>query len=102
MSYITHNYDQDFSLDDLAEHLCLTPSYVSRLFKMEIGRNFKEYLTQYRIKKAKKLLLSSTMKVYEIADQVGFKEQHYFSNVFKKNQGCSPQQYRNFFRDKAE
>jgi len=102
MSYITHNYDQDFSLDDLAEHLCLTPSYVSRLFKMEIGRNFKEYLTQYRIEKAKKLLLSSTMKVYEIADQVGFKEQHYFSNVFKKNQGCSPQQYRNFFRDKAE
>ncbi len=102
MSYITHNYHSDFSLDDLSEYLGLTASYVSRLFKQEIGRNFKEYLTRYRIEKAKKLLLSSTMKVYEISEHVGFQEQHYFSNVFKKNQGCSPLQYRNLFRSEGE
>ena len=66
----------------------------SSIFRKETGQTFVEYLTQIRMDKAKELLMCSAMKTSEIGYEVGYKDPHYFSYIFKKNQGCSPKEYR--------
>jgi two-component system response regulator YesN len=64
------------------------------MFKEETGIPVTEYINMARIKKAKELLANTSLKVYEIAYEVGFNDQHYFSSVFKKIVGLSPTEYR--------
>lgn len=87
-------YADDLTLDDAAVAAGLSSSYLSRLFKQETGTNFKDYLTIYRLERARDALKDPRRKVYEIAEEVGFKDQHYFSEVFKKRYGCSPLEFR--------
>ena len=68
--------------------------FSSRLFKKEVGINFVDYLTRIQTRKSIELLCQNDMKIYEIAERVGYSSQHYFSSVFKKEMGMSPIDYR--------
>ncbi|MBR5336807.1 MAG: response regulator [Lachnospiraceae bacterium] len=84
----------DISLNSVAEMVGMSPSYFSSIFSKEAGKTFIEYLTEIRMEKAKELLMCSSMKTSEIGHNVGYKDSHYFSYIFKKKQGCSPKEYR--------
>lgn len=96
LKYIEDNYtNEELSLNDVSAYCNVSPNYFSTLFSNDIQQTFVEYVTNKRITKAKKLLKNTTLHTGEIAAQVGYKDQHYFSVVFKKIQGCSPREYRN-------
>ncbi len=86
--------NNQFSLSFLADEMALSPGYLSGLFKSLFGRSFQDYLKQLRLDQAKIMLLSSDMKIYEIALKIGFEDPNYFSTAFKKAYNCSPNQYR--------
>ncbi|QGG55801.1 response regulator [Paenibacillus sp. B01] len=95
--YVAQNYaDPELAMQDLSRHVHLSLSYISALFKNEIGRTYIEYVTEYRMQKAAELLRNTTLKTYEIAQQVGFSEPGYFSSVFKKIFNESPSSYRSW------
>lgn len=85
---------EEISLNTVAAGVGMSPSYFSSVFSREMGKTFVEYLTQIRMDKAKELLMCSSMKTSEIGYEVGYKDPHYFSYLFKKTQGCSPKDYR--------
>lgn len=87
-------YKEDLSLQDLADMLHISPTYLSRLLKNEIGVSFIEYLIQVRVEKAIQIMSDPTIKLYEVARRVGYNNQHYFSTAFKKVVGLSPAEYR--------
>lgn len=94
-AYIMENYMlEDMSLNKLASHVNMSPSYFSSIFSQESGKTFVEYLTEVRMEKAKELLMCSNQKTSEIGYQVGYKDSHYFNYIFKKTQKCSPKEYR--------
>ncbi len=93
-SVIALGFQGNLGQEDVAAELGISPSYLSRLFKKEIGRNFKDYLTDIRFERAKQLLSELDYKVYEVAEMSGFRDQHYFCEVFKKKTGCTPLEYR--------
>ncbi|WP_270165544.1 helix-turn-helix domain-containing protein [Paenibacillus sp. SYP-B4298] len=88
-------YNADISLQSVAKQINVNPSYLSRIFKQETGTNFVNYLIGVRISKAKLLLENKQLKVYEIAEQVGYHNYSYFSRMFRKVVGVSPEEYRN-------
>ena len=93
--YIDRNYkDQDLSLQKLADDLEVNCSYLSTLFKQELGISFTDYIIKFRITEAIGLMNDTKIKIYEIAEQVGYSSQHYFCNAFKKVFGISPTEYR--------
>ncbi|MDR3575961.1 MAG: response regulator [Anaerolineaceae bacterium] len=93
--YIEHHYtDPNLMLNEAAARVNLSPSYFSVIFSQETGQTFKEYLTEIRIKKAKELLRTTSLKSVEIAYQIGYSDPHYFSFVFKKNTALSPAEFR--------
>jgi two-component system, response regulator YesN len=83
MDFIKQNYHNNITLEDVANNVEISKSYLSLLFKQETGINFTTFLTNYRIEMAKKLLISSNDKIYEIAGKVGFENPYYFSKVFR-------------------
>jgi two-component system response regulator YesN len=89
------NYDKDISLESIAKHVYLSPSYFSLLFKQVTGTNYVEYLNAIRIGRACELLKDIRYKIYEIAYKTGFRDEKYFSFIFKKVTGMSPSQFRN-------
>jgi two-component system response regulator YesN len=93
--FILMNYQrEDLSLIEAAGHVNLSPQHLSRIFKSKMGITFVDYLTQVRINKAIELLADDELKMYEIAERVGYTTQHYFSSVFKKELGISPIDYK--------
>ena len=95
VEYIDANYaDEKMSLQVLCRHVLMSTSYFSLVFKQHTGETFVEYLTRVRISKAKELLHNSTLKLYEIAERVGYKDPNYFSMLFKKHTGITPKDYR--------
>lgn len=93
--FIEENYvDPSLSLSTVAEKVNMSMSHFSFIFKQETGETFIEYLTNLRINKAKELLLNSDLKNVEIATKVGYNEPHYFSYIFKRKTGMSPQEFR--------
>lgn len=85
---------EEISLNTVAMCVSMSPSYFSSIFSKEVGQTFVEYLTEVRMGKAKELLMCSAMKTSEIGYEVGYRDPHYFSYIFKKTQGCSPKEYR--------
>ena len=89
-----HYMTEEISLNTVAISVGMSPSYFSSIFSKEAGKTFVEDLTEVRIEKAKEFLMCSSMKTSEIGYEVGYKDPHYFSYIFKKVQGCSPKEYR--------
>lgn len=95
-AFIDENYKHDdMSLNMVAAQVNISPSYFSTIFSNEMGQTFVEYLTYVRLEKARELLMCSNMRTAEIGYEVGYKDSHYFSYIFKKVVGCSPKEYRN-------
>lgn len=84
----------EISLNTIAAEVGMSPSYFSSIFSKEMGKTFVEYLTEIRMDRAKELLMCSSMKTPEIGYEVGYKDPHYFSYIFKKTQNCTPKEFR--------
>ena len=95
--YLQEHLAEEISLSVLAQQFHLNPQYISQLFKSEIGVNFLVYLTNIRMEKAKKLLLSTALSIAEVAEQSGYGDYRVFTKVFKKSEGITPSQYRRDF-----
>lgn len=94
VNYIKHNLMNKVTLEDVASHVHLSPSYFSKLFKKEMKCNFNTYLNRLRIETSRKLLDDDTLSIVDVANLVGYEDQSYFSKVFKKITGISPGKYR--------
>lgn len=93
--YLQEHYsDETISLAGIAEKLYVNPSYLSRIFKEKMDKNFSATLFEIRMEEAVRLVLASEQKVYEIGERVGIPDPHYFSSCFKKYTGLSVSEYR--------
>jgi two-component system response regulator YesN len=94
-NYIDSKYGHpELTLEEVAGAVQVSPGYLSRLLKRETGFSFVDYLTRVRITKAMHLMADPAVKVYEVAEAVGYQSQHYFSRAFKRVFGRSPVEYR--------
>ena len=93
-AYLQEHYAQDVHLSDLAQELFISDAYLGRLFIRHYHMKFTDYLHQLRIQNAVPLLRDPKWKLYQIAQKMGYNNQQYFCNVFKKMMGVSPQQFR--------
>ncbi|MFD2611185.1 response regulator transcription factor [Paenibacillus gansuensis] len=96
LQFIEENYNRSITLQDTADLLYLNPSYLSRLFHEETGETFSKYIVRVRMRRAKELLKNTPLKVYEIADRVGYKDFRHFAKTFKETEGITPAQYRDY------
>lgn len=94
MTYIDEHLHEAISMKQVADYFHLNASYFSVLFKEETGVTFSDYLTRTRLQKAKELLITTSMPIWEIAEKVGYSTAKYFIQVFKDNEGMSPRHYR--------
>lgn len=101
-SYISKYYMQPISLSDLAEHLNYSLPYVSKCFKEEMGVTFVNYLQNYRIKQASRLLITTQKTLPEIAQTVGYRDVKFFTELFKNSTGLTPGAFRRMHRKHQE
>lgn len=97
-SYIHANYMHDIGLTELSDMVSMNPAYLSVLFKDRNGISFIKYLTRVRLEKARELLARGA-KTAEAAEAVGYHDAHYFSEIFKKNTGMTPSEYKESLRE---
>lgn len=90
----THYADSSLSVKEIADHVHLSTSYLCTYFKNETGSTLNQYLAEYRMNKAKKLLSDPRNRISEISSMVGYADGNYFGKSFKKNVGMSPSEYR--------
>jgi len=93
-NYIIKNYNKKITLNEIASKLHISRSYLSRLYKKEQGETIINFLNKTRIEMAKKLLKKTTLRISEVANEVGFDDPAYFTHVFIKYTGSSPKDYR--------
>jgi len=96
LQFIDDHLSREITLKHIAEHVYLNPQYVGHLFKSELGMTFTEYITEERLKRAKKLLKGTNLKVYEVAQLSGYKSPKHFMTVFKQETGMTPIECRKF------
>lgn len=94
LSIICNQYAQDISLEKIAKTVGLSAAYLSRSFHSQIGKSFMDYLTDYRLGRAKHLLANSDLTIMEIAMETGFCNGDYLSTQFRKRVGVTPTQFR--------
>lgn len=92
IKYIQFNYSHDISIDDVAKSVGVSRSHLYRVFMLNVGKSPIDYLTEYRINEACKLLRGGNLSIAEVAISVGFFDQFYFSRVFKRAKGVPAQQ----------
>ena len=93
--YIGQKYmNETLSVKDISDHVFLSTSYVCTFFKNETGQTLNQYLTEYRMEKAKQLLSDPRYKITDISSRVGYSDGNYFGKSFKKYTGFSPSEYR--------
>ena len=97
-SMIGEFYHTGITLDEIASRLNITPEYLGTQFHKETGVTFSTYIKNFRIQKAKELLIGTSLKLYEIADRVGYSDPKYFSKVFRDTTGQLPAEYRKAFK----
>ncbi len=98
LNYINYKYIDGITVRDISDSLALNRSYFFKLFKQETGMSPEKYLIEFRISKAKELLLIPDITVDKVASAVGFFDPYYFSRVFKKSVGVSPKEYANKYK----
>ena len=94
ISYITSNINSRILLHDVAEHLKLSPAYLSRLFRQETGTTFNEYVNRMKIEEATTLLIYTKYTDLEISNRLAYSSQSYFIKIFRKFTGTTPKKYR--------
>jgi AraC-like DNA-binding protein len=92
--YIHQHYDGELQVKDIAAAVSVHPGYLHRIFKRQTGASVLDYVMAYRIDKAKMLLAKSDIPISDISDYIGLNSRQYFSAVFKKRTGLTPQEYR--------
>ncbi len=101
--YIIQHITEDISLESIADHFYLSQCYFSRMFKAKTGENLIDFIIRQKMELACQLLKSSSIRVYEVGDRVGYKSARYFSKAFKQYTGLTPNAYRlEFLQAKAE
>lgn len=95
IKFITNNFNKNITLKDVADEVFLSQNYLSELFKKETGEGFYEFLSNYRIKRAKEMLITTNLKIYEVAESVGYNDSITFGRAFKKITGTTPNSFRN-------
>ncbi|QGQ98205.1 response regulator [Paenibacillus psychroresistens] len=95
LQFVTLNFREDISLQNLSDQFFMNPSYISQLFKKEVGETFTAYIAKLRINYACELLDKDESSVHEIAEKIGYHDYFYFTRLFKKITGKTPSQYRN-------
>ncbi|MGO4111108.1 response regulator transcription factor [Paenibacillus sp. YAF4_2] len=98
LSWIQSHYHEDITLEMAAEQFHFNPSYFSTLIKSRTGRSFSDHLTESRIREAKALLATGKLKIYEIAERCGYRDTKYFTRIFKRQVGLSPEAYKHTAR----
>lgn len=96
--YIDLNFNKEICLDDVAEYVDLSSAYFSRLFKHQTGENFIDYLIKIRMEKGKTLLAETSLKTYQVGENVGYNNSKYFCKLFKNYTGYTPTEYRSKVR----
>jgi two-component system response regulator YesN len=94
VKYVDAHYADDLTLQSIAERFFLSREYISRKFKQQFQENLSDYIERIRMAKAKLLLMNPQYRIVQIAELVGYKDEKYFSKVFKKLEGFSPNEYR--------
>lgn len=102
LQYIRENLYGEISLSAIADALYLSPNYLSRIFRQEVGEPFIEYTIRVKMNEVKRLLEQSPQKVYEIANKLNYRDVNYFSRTFKKIFGVSPSEYRELQKQAVE
>lgn len=100
MTIVQSRYMEDLTIKQIADEVMYSPNYLSMLFKRECGQGFYDYLVSVRMNKAKKLLLEEQLKIYQIANAVGYEDAVAFIKRFRREVGCTPSQYRNEYQIK--
>lgn len=95
LHYMQEKIDTPFTMTEVAEFMNMNPSYFSRYFKEEVGISFIEYVKRIKVDRAKALLTTSNMRIYEISSVLGYSSVQYFSTMFKSLTGVTPQEYKN-------
>ncbi len=96
---IREHYAENISLREMSQKFFINNAYLGQIFKKKYGVSFKDYLTDYRIREAAKMLVSTDKKIISIAEDVGYKDSDYFVQKFIERMGCTPSKYR---RDREE
>ena len=91
---IQKEFSQNITIQQIAEEVYMSSSHLQALFKKETGKTINDYITAVRIEKARKLLKDPAIKIYEVANRVGYQDTNYFTKVFKKYVGINPLDYR--------
>ena len=94
MAFIHENYAQPISRKDIAKHVSIAEDYLTFCFRQELGATPIKYLQRYRVNRAKGLLISNENSITEIARMVGFSDSGYFSRIFHREIGISPEEFR--------
>ena len=94
MRYIRQHYTENLQLGNVASYVNVSPAYFSSLFRRWTGNGFKSYLNHLRIEESKRMLIDTDEAIVDIAIAMGFSDQSYFTKVFKRHTGLSPNQYR--------
>lgn len=92
--YIDNNFKEPITVTDISRMYFIEQSHLSRLFKKKVGMSFVEYVTRKRMEYAKQIIVSTDMAISEVASAVSYKDVRYFSNLFKKYNGVTPNEYR--------
>jgi len=92
--FISKNYQKEIGKNEIAAEFFLAPDYMAKLYKKKTGKNLKDYISEYRIERAKELLKNSDKTISDVASAVGFENFSYFSTIFKKVTGISPTEYK--------
>jgi two-component system response regulator YesN len=95
VDYLGMHYNEQITLNKVAENVFVSTYYLSRMFKKELGQNFVDYLNELRMEKAKELLREGKYKTYQVAEMVGIPDAQYFSKLFKKYTGFTPKECKN-------
>jgi two-component system response regulator YesN len=90
IQYVQDHYSENITLHDLSNQIYISRNYLSQIFKKGTGLSFNHYVNKVRMEKAKNLILEGKLLIYEIAEEVGYKNTPYFSSLFKKYTGVNP------------
>ncbi|MDY3927819.1 MAG: response regulator [Clostridia bacterium] len=93
IEYINEHYGDDISLYTIAKHVNLNSAYFSRFFKKNTGKNFSDYLLDFRMDKAKEMIIDGNLKIEDICNKIGYRSMSYFCKTFKNVTGCTPRQF---------